>query len=119
MPHAARTAPRAAPEIVCHTSCRRATASCAWSGRERCCGTGHAGMAAAYSNRLGNTWKSLGKQAATDNGVSNNPLKKSGGPMLLKSRLDKLRGQLNASATSAKAKASIVNRKVRQQANPF
>ena len=73
----------------------------------------HAGMAAAYSNRLGNTWKSLGNQAATDNGVSNPPLKKSGGPMLLKSRLDKLRGQLNASATSAKAKASIVNRKVR------
>merc|ERR1719230_2019351 len=35
--------------------------------------------------------------------------------MLLKSRLDKLRGQLNASATSAKAKASIVNRKNREK----
>ena len=70
----------------------------------------HAGMAAAYSNRLGNMWRSIGQPKAAIESAAGAPAK--GRPMLLKARLDKVRGQLNASATTSAAKAVQVDRQV-------
>ena len=76
----------------------------------------HAGMAAAYSNRLGNMWKSLGQpKAAQEAAPQSGKAGKKGRPMLLKAKLDKMRGQLNASATSTTAKAAMVKRQVRPE----
>jgi hypothetical protein len=75
----------------------------------------HAGMAAAYSNRLGNMWKSLGQPKAAQEAASEGDKAGKRRPMLLKAKLEKMRGQLNASATTTTAKAAMIDRQVRME----